>query len=396
MKRCHILSTTEGCATNLLENSLYRKHYASMGYEPTPHAEEADVILINTCGYNQAMEDRATATISDYQAKFPGKEIVLAGCLPKINPKKIQSVFQGTVMTSVPDTWGGESASQFDREDFERLSAKHRLVLSLRPLYFAIEKALRVRFRPLHNIFRSVVVNEGFYLVTVAQGCVGKCTFCAIKRAKGKLRSVPLPVILSEFDRGIAKGFEDFWLLGDDIGCWGQDVGSNVSELLGALLAKPGKFSIVLNYLDPTFLVRYGDRLKDLLSDPRVICANIPLQSGSPAILKKMERNYDPAAVFRLLAEIKRRNPALAVKTNVMVGFPGETWKDFARSLVSVIRFDAVLAMKYSVRPHTFAAGYADQVPDQVKAVRFAIINAAIFVRHAFVAASSLLRLRTG
>jgi MiaB/RimO family radical SAM methylthiotransferase len=392
-KKYFVLTTTEGCATNLLENAAHRKRYEGLGYEPAQDAETADVILVNTCAYNGLMEDRAVGTLSDLQTRFEGKEIVLSGCLPKINPTRVKEVFKGSVVESPKPSQSATAAyHQFDRADFRKLSFKHRLILKLRPLYFSLEERLGFQFHPLHNIFKSVVVNEKFYLLTVATGCVGQCTFCAIKRSKGKLISRPLAVVLEEFQAGLANGYRDFWLLGDDIGCWGQDLNLSVADLLRSMLARPEKFSIVLNYLDPHFMLKYEAELRGLLTDPRVICINVPLQSASPKILKAMKRDYEPRRVYKMLSDVKAKNPGLAVKTNVMVGFPGENWLDFFRSQLSVFAFDAIVAMKYSPRPHTSAAKYDGQVASRTKSARFVLINMMILFRHFTVATGALFR----
>src|SRR4051812_25784125 len=118
MKKYYLLSTTEGCATNLLENAGHRDHYNQMGYTPASSSDDADVILINTCAYNKAMEDRTTDTISEYQKKYPGKEIIVAGCFPKINPKKAKSFSGLTLLEQNPRTTSFASFHRFDREDF--------------------------------------------------------------------------------------------------------------------------------------------------------------------------------------------------------------------------------------------------------------------------------------
>ncbi len=390
MKKYYLLSTTEGCATNLLENAGHREHYNAQGYAAAASSDDADVILINTCAYNKAMEDRTTGMIAEYQKKYPGKEIVVAGCFPKINPKKAKSFSDVTILDQNPRTTSFAQFHKFNKEDFERLSKKHKFVLKMRPLYFAIEKLFKMEFRPLHNIVKSVIVNEDFFLITVSTGCVGKCTFCAIKRAKGSLKSRPLPTILSEFETGLKAGYKNFWLLGDDIGCWGQDIGMNITDLVNGFLSREGQFEIVLNYLDPQFMQKYPEGVVQVLSDPRIVGINLPIQSASAPVLAAMERYYDPATIEKLMAEVKQKNPALAIKTNIIVGFPGETWGDFLKSVRSVFSFDAVLAMRFAAKAHTPAANFPNQVPEILKLARMAIMNTAILARHGWVVLKSL------
>src|SRR4051794_1580345 len=125
MKRYFVLTTTEGCATNLLENAAHRKRYQALGYEPAQSADTADVILVNTCAYNADMENKAVGTLTDLQKRFEGKEIVLSGCLPKINPARVKEVFRGSVVESPkPEQKATAAYHQFDRADFGKLSFK--------------------------------------------------------------------------------------------------------------------------------------------------------------------------------------------------------------------------------------------------------------------------------
>lgn len=388
----YVLSTTEGCATNLLENSSYRQDFENEGYASASSINDADIILVNTCGYNQDMENKATDKIADLRLKYPHKRVVLAGCLPKINPRLVKKKFSELEVKSLPINQNESLSHKFDQEDFSRLSSKHRLVLALRPYYFKIQEILGVKFSTLHNIFKSVVVNEEFYLITVSTGCLGKCTFCAIKRAKGSLKSRPLQVIMSEFEAGLNLGKRKFWLLGDDIGCWGQDLKLSIVDLLAEFTKRSEDFELVINYLDPQFLVLYRDRLTTIFRDRRIIGLNAPIQSGSDRILKDMARMYQIKPVYRAIEALKKNNPALALKTNIIVGFPGESWGDFFESMRSVLKFDAILALKYTPRPQTPAASYLRQISEPIKNIRMVLINFIILLRHLYVAGSSVLK----
>ncbi|MBY0552900.1 radical SAM protein [bacterium] len=390
-KKFYVISSTEGCATNLQENNSYRKDYTNQGMIAAQNAETADVILINTCAYSQQMEDRSTDMITEYKSKYPNANVVVAGCLPKINPKKMKTEFEGTPLRSLPESL--DFADQFDRSDFELLSDKHRLVVKLRPLYFWIESKIGIKFNPLHNIFKTVVVNEDFHLVTASTGCLGKCTFCAIKRAKGSLKSRPLPTILSDFENGLKKNKKLFWILGDDIGCWGLDIKSNISELLLGVTTLNAQYEVVLNYFDPHYLKNNTEALIKLLSSEKIVGLNMPIQSGNQRILNEMQRHYDLNFVFNTLEKIKSRNKKIAIKTNIIVGFPGESWSEFFDSVYSVRHFDAILALKFTPRPMTPANTMENQIPESVKLIRMALMNLAITFRHIYVAVSSFLRI---
>lgn len=390
-KKFFVISSTEGCATNLQENNSYRREYEQNGLIAAESVDQADVILINTCGYSQQMEDRSTEMIREYKNKYPSAEIVIAGCLPKINPKKMKTEFKNTPVRALPESL--DFADQFDRNDFELLSDKHRLVVKLRPLYYRIENIFGIMLNPLHNIFKTVIVNEEFHLVTASTGCLGKCTFCAIKRAKGSLKSRPLPTIISDFENGLKKNKKLFWVLGDDIGCWGLDIKSNISELLSGITTLNADYKVVLNYFDPHYLKNNTESLVSLLSSKKIIGLNMPIQSGSQKILNDMHRNYDLPFVFETINKIKLHNNKIAIKTNIIVGFPGESWKDFFLSVFSIRHFDAILALKFTPRPQTPAASMINQVPEPIKQIRMLIMNTAITVRHFTVILGSILKL---
>lgn len=388
-----VISSTEGCATNLQENNGYRKDYEAQGYTQAAEAAKADVILINTCAYSQQMEDRSTDMISTYKNKYPNSNVVVAGCLPKINPKLMKTTFSELKTKSFPEMLQFSESNQFDKSDFESLSDQHQLIVKLRPYYYKIENFFKTQFHPLHNIFKTVVVNEDFHLITASTGCLGKCTFCAIKRAKGSLKSRPKETIVSEIEHGLKAGKKLFWLLGDDIGCWGLDIQSNISELLKSMINIGQPYELVLNYFDPHYFKNNTNELVTYLSNRKVIGLNIPIQSGSQKILSKMERHYDLNFVFQTLKTIKTMNPAVAIKTNIIVGFPGETWSDFLLSLKSVFKFDAILALKFTPRPLTPAASMPNQVSEFKKNIRMLIMNLTIFIRHFTVASRSVIKI---
>lgn len=403
-KKFHIVTTTEGCATNLLENATYRENLKLAGMENTQAAENADVIIVNTCGYTTERENYSTHMIQKLKEKYPGKEIIVGGCLPKINEQRLKTVYDGPVFSpgdlnqlnkileiNPVQSDEGSSSNFFDDQDFEYVSPMHKVALGARPFYFKAENFVGFKFQPLHNILKTTVINNEYYSIVVSQGCTGKCTFCAIKAAKGEVKSRPLEVILREFRKGLEHGHKKFWLIGDDIGCYGHDIGTDFAVLLKSILALKEDFELVINYFEPMWFIKLFDRMEPLLKDPRILNINFPIQSGSFRIVRRMGREYDPRVVAQRIELLKKANSELVIKTNIIVGFPGEKWEDFWASLKSVFYYDAILAIKYTARPGTGAMKYKDHVPESTQKFRMKIINLAIFVRHSFVALRSLL-----
>jgi tRNA A37 methylthiotransferase MiaB len=404
-RKFHIVTTTEGCATNLLENATYRDNLKLAGLENSAAAESADVIIVNTCGYTTERENYSINVIGKLKEKYPDKEIVVGGCLPKINEPKLKTIYSGEVFSpgdlnglnnilkveplgDMPDS----SAHFFDEQDFEYVSPMHKMALQARPMYFEFEKLVGHKFQPLHNILKTTVINNEYFSIVVSQGCTGKCTFCAIKAAKGEVKSRPLPSIIYDFRKGLEAGHRKFWLIGDDIGCYGSDIGTDFAELLKHILDFKEDFELVINYFEPLWFIKLFDRMEPLLRDPRILNINFPIQSGSFRIVRRMGREYNPTIVANRIAHLKRNNPELVVKTNIIVGFPGESWLDFWYSLRSVFHYDAILAIMFTPRPGTGAMKYKDHVAQPIQELRMKIINSVVFLRHTFVALASMTR----
>lgn len=402
-RKFHIVTTTEGCATNLLENATYREHLHASGLVNCKNAEEAEVIIVNTCGYTTERENYTQSVIQNLKEKFPDKEIIVGGCLPKINAEKLATVYQGptfapgdlkslnTILSLKIENDLQGSANFFDEQDFDDLSDTHQLALKLRPYYFRAENFLGLKFQPLHNVLETTIVNNEYFSIVVSQGCTGKCTFCAIKAAKGFVKSRPIEVIISEFEKGLSQGYKKFWLVGDDIGCYGFDIGLDFADLLERILALPDDFELVINYFEPMWFVKLFDRMEKLLNDRRILNINFPIQSGSYRIVRRMGREYDPVIVMDRINRIKKMNPDLVIKTNIIVGFPGEKFIDFLASLKTIRGFDAILALKYTPRPGTGAMKYRDPVPAPIQEMRMKLIRLVVFFRHAWVALKSFL-----
>jgi MiaB/RimO family radical SAM methylthiotransferase len=385
-KSYYVVATSGGCPSNLLEAAAWRQNLSSRGYVQADTPESADVIIVNTCAVRLDQEDKAVRIIQDFQRRF-GKEkrVLVSGCLEGINPDRLREAFSGETVHP-PEGYLEFQSSQhhFDASDFERLDFKHHVVLFLRSWYFSMERLAGRRFQPLHNLLRTVMVSEQFYLLTVATGCLGHCTYCGIKNFKGPVRSRPLESILEEFDAALAGEHRDFWLIADDLGCWGQDFGGSLPELLSAILSRRADFTLVINYLDPAFLTKYENELATLFGDPRIILVNIPIQSGSPEVLKRMGRSGNLDKVMAWMEKVKRNHPALVLKTNVMVGFPGESWKDLAQTWKALARFDAIVALPFSARPDTPASMFPDQHGTVSTGVRLASTQAVVLATHLY------------
>jgi MiaB/RimO family radical SAM methylthiotransferase len=402
--KVYLITTTEGCATNLIENATYRKTLEMSEIENVLTAQEANIIVINTCAYTNDQEDRSIAVIKKYQEMFPDKKVVVGGCLTKINSKKLEEVYSGDTFTpgnveqfkkslSIENDIKQEDVEShfFDKSDFVDLTWKHKLVLFLRPILYKTEEIFNKKFQPLHNVLKTSIINEEYYGINVSQGCAGQCTFCSIKTAKGHVKSKPIVQVMHEFQKGIELGQNKIWLLGDDIGCYGLDFNSDFSSLLSQIISVPKEFELVINYFEPYFFLKQFEKIIPLLSDKRVLHINFPIQSGNARIVKEMGRDYDPQIVLLKIEELKKSNPEIVIKTNIIVGFPSETFSEFLDSVRSVFYFDAVLALSFTPRAGTRADKMENQISEVSKILRMIIINTAVWIRHGYIVLKSLI-----
>jgi len=404
-RKYYIMSTSEGCTTNLSENASYSSCLTKCGEIRCTSIQEADYIIINTCGYTLQQEKNSLKTINAIRKQYPDKKIIIGGCLPKISPSAITnssklSVFAPGDTKELFTILGHENTHDlpqmsdvncFDLEDTPYLTLQHKLIIKLRPYFKKAENILKREFHPLHNLIKGVVVNNDFHLITVSKGCLGGCTYCGIKKAKGSLVSKDIQTIRHEFSKGIDSGKQNFWLLGDDIGCWGNDINLSAVDLLNLFKSVDKEFSLVITFFEPSWLLLLSEKLLPIFADNRIISINFPIQSGSNFIVKKMGRDYEVRKVIDCVKAIRKSNDQIAIKTNILVGFPGESWSDFGKTIVSIFYFDAIVANKYSIRPNTAAATYENQIPEATKNIRLFISHIAILIRHSFVCIKSLL-----
>jgi threonylcarbamoyladenosine tRNA methylthiotransferase CDKAL1 len=389
MIKVYTESAAQGCLTNLMETTTIRKSLDGDCHS-CENPADADVIIINTCGYSQSAEANSVEVIRNYELAYPGKKIIAAGCLPRINNKALQNI------TSVGDLKKlGEHVS-LKKEDelihFDYSSEINPAELNTRRWLNRLGEKLSPFFQKLHhkfgwpnqvliNIFESIVFDNQTYAITVSTGCLGKCTYCAIKKAKGSLISRPLDEIIPRIQYAITKGYKRVHLLADDVGCWGQDIGLNSAVLLKEIFKIQNDFKIIIDYFDPTWLVKHFDELKAPLADKRMICINVPIQSGNNRVLKEMSRDYNIKNVMDCLAQLKRVNPELAIKTHIMTGYPGEMRNEFLESLEKLIHFDIAFPNRYSPRPGTPAAKL-EEIPRWKSWLRFQILTVCIHVLH--------------
>lgn len=398
-KNIFVTSANLGCAMNANETSIIEHAYSIENCAVVSAPEKADTIVINTCAATNEAEEYSINTVKKLKAQYPSAKLVITGCLPRINPKRVKGL-RDVFTTSIDDyikkiVATGDSYSGFKIKNtkiLESLPARFHLLNTLRSLgHFFEEFRIRLLDEKLKNILETGVINPDFRYILTSQGCKSSCAFCVIKKAKGSIKSRSLREIENEVMKLTSENEKKFWLLADDLGCWGYDINSNVYELLNSFLNNNGVENVVLGNFDPTYLIRHPNVI-DILGHSKFKLVNFPIQSGSNRILNLMNRNHPIEQVLPLLQKLRRANKNLVFKTNVIVGFPGEKWTDFLATFKLIRHFDLFYVMLYSERPGTAAEKISSKVSKPVAYLRKFILDFFVVLHYISQFAQSVFR----
>ncbi|MBS7611748.1 tRNA (N(6)-L-threonylcarbamoyladenosine(37)-C(2))-methylthiotransferase [Candidatus Bathyarchaeota archaeon] len=337
-----------GCSANVADAEVMLGLLKSRGYEIVKDPEKADVNIVATCTVKTPTEHRMIHVISSL-SKLE-KPLIVAGCMP---------------LTS--------------REAIERINPKASLLgaRAITRIVDAVETALHGgKFVKLIEADSTplckprVRLKQFIGIIPIAQGCLGKCSFCQVKIARGILRSYPPDLIIEEVLRALEHGCKEIWLSSQDNGCYGIDIGLTLADLLEKILKIEKDFKIRIGMMNPVHIQAFIDRILDLFSDHRIFkFAHIPVQSGSDKILNDMRRGYTVADAEYVMRKFRSKYPELSLITDIIVGYPTESEEDFEDTLNFIKRVepDHVNVSKFGARPKTEAYKLKPLPPMMIK-----------------------------
>jgi threonylcarbamoyladenosine tRNA methylthiotransferase MtaB len=351
---------TIGCRLNQSEIETYARQFRVAGHNLVADAGEADLVVVNTCAVTTAAESDSRQKIRQ-AARAGAQEIVVTGCWSTLHPDNAAGF--PAVSRVIPNL----------RKD--QLVAE---VLQTSPEVFDLEPLARTPVPGAHLRTRA--------FIKVQDGCDNACTFCITTVARGPGRSRPISDVLADVQAALSGGPDGYGaakeivLTGVHLGSWGQDLSpkKHLRHLVEAILNETGTPRLRLSSLEPWDL---DAAFFTLWQDSR-LCRHLhlPLQSGSRATLRRMARKTTPASFSELVAAARATCPEIAITTDVIVGFPGESEAEFAESLEFICSLGLAggHAFSYSARPGTAAARMPDQVPHPVRKERSARLRAAL------------------
>jgi len=324
-----------GCPKNLVDSEVMMGQLAEHGHELTPHPDQADVLVVNTCSFIDPAKKESVDTIlemAEYKKIGRARKLIVAGCLVERYRDQIQKE-----MPEVDAVIGTNEIEQ------------------IVPLCEGLEASANP-FAPYlyHDLTPRVLATPKHYAyMKIAEGCDHPCTFCVIPQYRGKFRSRRFESVIAEATRLFQQGVREINLIGQDTTCYGEDLG--LKDGLAALLARlaqietPAEKWIRFLYAYPN---KVTQKLLDTIAEHAALVKYIdmPLQHASARILKRMKRGASGDIFLKLIERIRRTIPGVAIRTSMIVGFPGETTGDFEQlcQFVDAARFDRLGVFSYS------------------------------------------------
>ena len=367
-----------GCAKNLVDAEIMLGSVLKRGMEITSSAEEADVLVVNTCAFiDSAKEESIEAILSAHQArglnKRPGQKLIVSGCMSQRFARELRQE-----MPEVDAFIGLDEVKDLGAI-VEKVMANESVDLAFaenRPTYIPDYDTPRFRLTPPHSAY-----------VKIAEGCNHPCTFCVIPQMRGKHRSRTMESVLAEIRSLLAEGVREFNLISQDTTYYGMDlwsdkagprqpVDSSRGPTLVALLREiekiDGEFWVRLLYTHPA---HWSDELIETIATCRKVARyiDIPLQHIHESMLQRMRRETSREHIERLIEKLRTGIPELAIRTTFIVGFPGETDGEFDSLLkfIERARFERLGIFKYSREEGSRAAKMPGQIPARDKNARY-------------------------
>jgi threonylcarbamoyladenosine tRNA methylthiotransferase MtaB len=345
-----------GCKLNQSEMDSLAARLAQAGHQVVASPAEAELCVLNTCAVTHVAARKSRQALRRLHRDNPIARLVATGCYAELAPEELRNLPGVELVTGNRD--------------------KARLA-DLLTAQFPIPN-FPISQSPISNLQSPISRTRAF--IKIQDGCDNACTYCIIHVARGPQRSRPPEQVLAEVRDRLAAGHKEIVLTGVHIGAYGRDRGGELGvdlwELVARILAETDVPRLRLSSIEPWDL---PERAFHLWADPR-LCPHLhlPLQSGCDATLRRMNRRYTAAEFAALVAGARAAIPDLAVTTDVIAGFPGESEADFAASLAFVqsMAFARVHVFPYSVRAGTPAARMSGQVPTPVKEERARAIRA--------------------
>ena len=299
-----------GCTFNKADGQIIAGVLKEDDIDIVESIDEADVIIVNTCYVKLPTENKVTYRIQKLQEDFPDKKVIIGGCMVEIDPEKLDKIGPGC-------SWIGP----------HQLNKASEVVNGA----YCGEVIRECGFSKEPKVGVPKVVDDGLiHIVQICEGCLGACTFCCTRFARGPLNSYPIDDIVEEARKAIENGACEIQLTAQDTAAFGRDTGEKLSDLIKEVANLDGDFRVRVGMMHPKNILNDVDEIIDAMKHPKVYdFIHLPVQSGSDKVLSEMNRGHTIEQYLDVLSKFRNEIPDLTLAVDIIVGYPTETDEDF-------------------------------------------------------------------
>lgn len=334
MNQVKVAIETFGCTFNKADSQIMAGKLSDAGMELVEDIVDADVIIVNTCYVKQPTENKVTTRIQKLQKNYPDKKVVVSGCMVEIDPKKLDKI------ADISTNWIGPH--QLNKTvDVVNASLEGQLLRQT-----GLTKDSKVGLNKIKD-------DPFIHIIQICEGCLGVCSFCCTRLARGPLHSYPISEIKAEAQKAIDSGCVEIELTAQDTAAFGHDSGEKLSSLIKEVANLDGNFRIRVGMMHPKNIFDNVDELIDAFKLPNVYkFIHLPVQTGSDKVLKEMNRRHTIEEYIDFVKKIRNSIPEITLATDIIVGYPTETDEDFQKTinLLEEIKPNLIHLSKYRHR----------------------------------------------
>ena len=299
-----------GCTFNKADGQIIAGVLAENEMDLVDNIEDADVVIVNTCYVKLPTENKMTYKIQKLQEEYPDKKIIVSGCMVEIDPEKLEKI--------------GPDCSWIGPHQLNKAADVVNATYCgdvIRECGFSKESKVGVP---------KVTDDSLVHIIQICEGCLGACTFCCTRFARGPLNSYPIADIVAEAKQAIEDGACEIQLTAQDTAAYGRDSGEKLSDLIKEVANLDGDFRVRVGMMHPKNVLREVDEIIDAIKHPKVYdFIHLPVQSGSDKVLSEMRRGHTLDQYLGIVSRFKAEIPDLTLAVDVIVGYPTETDEDF-------------------------------------------------------------------
>lgn len=332
----HIYVKSFGCSANLADGEFISGCLAQAGFNLVDKPEDAEILLYNSCAVKSPTENRI---IDVLKRVSKDKRLIITGCLPLVNFERLKNEVKFDAVTG--------PAPGIKIIDVVNHVDSGKKIASLTPV---LEPSL---------CLPRISINKIISIIPINYGCLGSCSYCCVRNARGRLRSSPIERVLERIKKDLIAGAKEVWVTSQDSACYGKDIGTNLAHLLKQICKIKGDFFVRIGMMNPDQTIGILEDLIDTFKEEKVFkFLHLPVQSGDDDILKLMNRKYSSEDFKKIINAFRCEFPMITVSTDVICGFPGESKEAFnnTKDLIVEIKPDIVNVSKFFSRPRTPAA----------------------------------------